>query len=128
MTTKKFKDFRIIQDNKLDIDFFKSIINQINWKRTPRQLNNDVADYWFIGELDLKNTIDPDIHTLLKFKVSPDKWMRVMETHVGEFVGNRGERKNRSTSIEVNVGDKLIQKIKALSTEYNEEKTQLVDL
>lgn len=125
---QKFKKFRMISDGKLDIEYFKSILEKIEWKRTPRILNQDVRDYWYIGELDLGNSIDGDLHTVFKFKVSPDKWMRAMETHVGEFIGNRGERRNRSTSVEVSIGQNLIDKIKELSTEYDKEQPQLVDL
>lgn len=128
MAVKNFKPFRMISDGKLDIEYFKSLLEDVEWKRTPRMLNQDVRDYWYIGELDMGTTIDEDVYTVFKFKVSPDKWMRVMETHVGEFIGNRGEKKNRSTSIEVRIGQNLIDKIQKLSTEYNKEKPQLVDL
>lgn len=128
MSDKKFKDFHIIKDNKLDTEYFLSILEKIEWKKAPRKLNQDIHDYWYIGDLDVGNSVDAELHTIFKFKVSPDKWMRAMETHVGEFIGNRGERKNRSTSIEINVGQKLIDKIKELAVEYCKEKTQLVDL
>lgn len=128
MVDKKFKDFHIIKDNKLNVEYFLSILEQIEWKRAPRKLNQDIHDYWYIGDLDVGNSINEELHTVFQFKVSPDKWMRAMETHVGEFIGNRGERKNRSTSIEINVGQKLIDKIKELAVDYYKEKTQLVDL
>ena len=115
------REFKLIKDGQLDIESFKEIFGKISWIRAPRKLTEKHTDYWYIGKYeDLKKK------DRLLVKVSPTKWMRVVETQIGAHKVNKGY-KDWSASAEVRVGDVLMTKIKEASKEPPKHEMQEVD-
>jgi len=122
MSHKLDSNFKLIKDGLLDMDFFKSIFDDIEWVRAPRKLNEEVSDFWHIG----KHSLD-DGKIEITIKVSPDKWMRITENQIAVYK-TTGGMKDWGASAEVFIGDNLFHKIKENAVELTPTQTQRVDL
>lgn len=113
----------LIDDQKLNMKQFKEDFEVIAWKRVPRKLGPDHADFWYVGHFE-------DDERIIKVKISPSKRMAISESFKGMTIHGKvppenykGQLCDWGYSVEVIINDNILDRIKSASADMTNEPT-----
>lgn len=116
----------LIEDGQLNFQQFKKIHKRLEWKKVPRELNQKVKDYFYIGTYE-------DENILVKVSIRPTKYMKVEETFKGRKLDGsvpnkifKGQTCNWGSTVEVLIDDSVLDEIKKLAKTPKGDATQKV--
>lgn len=115
----------LIEDNKLNIKQFKDFFNSLDWVRVPRTLTQDHTDYFYIGTYE-------DEEKKVSISIRPSLYMKVVETIKNltpegkKPTSDNVRLVNWSSSVEVQVDESLMNKVKSVAKEKKQEENQIV--
>lgn len=118
------KKAKLITEGEFNLNYFKQIYKDLEWKRVPRELGPRHSSFFYVGYS------EDDKHRI-KIKIRPTMYMSVEETYKGFTKdGKEGKRPGDTyefgTTVEVKIDESVLDKIKAVAKEDDGEKLQKV--
>lgn len=116
----------LIEENKLNIDYFKLIFDSIIWKKKIRVLSENRKEVFYIGKFENEDKV-------IKITIRPSMRMQVSESFKNRTLEGKvppkdfkGQLCEFGSTIEVIVDKSVVDQISQKSKNYETEKPQVI--
>lgn len=118
----------LIEDEKLNIEEFKSMFDSFDWIKAPRKLTKKITEYFYIGKYE-------DSDKIIRVTIRPSMRMQIIETfknrhpRTGAPVKEdyKGETVQFGSCVETLITENLLDKIKKEAVTNKKKTIQTID-